>query len=485
MEQGEVYKKSIKLNAVLNITRQCCHIVFPLITYPYISRILGSSNLGRYSFADSIVQYFLILASLGIPTYAIREGARIRNQKGRIEQLSAQLFTLNLLSLVISMLILVGMTWYTPRIRRESILIFILSFNIIFSTIGRDWINSIYEDFLYITIRFIIFQIFALVSTFLFVKNTDDYLKYAIICMVANSGGYLVNLFYSKKYIPIRLSKHIDMQTHLKPVLYLFCITVTISIYVKSDITVLGFLRSNSEVGIYTLASKIYTIIKSVLNAVITVTLPRISYYLGDMQTNAYNNLIRKLKQVLYTIVFPTIIGVFCLSSEIMLLLGGVEYQSGYIALTILCLALFFSVFGGFYSQAILIPNREEKYFFNITLISAIINVLLNIVIIPFLGIEGAAITTVIAEIFVLFACRMKAKKYLDKVDGKGNMVIVFGCIAIAFTCFTCRILINQLLLRVVVCILTSTIIYGFILLIGGNQIVLLFLRKIKGLLIN
>ena len=278
--------------------------------------------------------------------------------------------------------------------------------------------------------------------------------------------------------MPIRLTKNIGMQKHLKPVLYLFCITVTISIYVKSDITVLGFLSTDSEVGIYTLASKIYTIIKSVLNAVITVTLPRISYYLGDMQFDNYNKLIRKIRQVLYTVVFPTIIGVFCLSSDIMLLLGGKEYQSGYKALAILCLALFFSVFGGFYSQAILIPNREEKYFFKITLISAIMNVLLNIVIIPFTGIEGAAFTTVIAEIFVLFACRKKAKNYVDMVGSKGSIEIGFGCIAIAFICFTCRMLITQLLFRVIVCILASVIIYGLILLIGGNPIAIICIRK-------
>ena len=485
MENEEVCNKSIKLNAVLNIFRQCCHIVFPLITYPYISRILGSSNLGRYSFADSIVQYFLILASLGIPTYAIREGARLRSEKGRLEQLSAQLFTLSLLSLTISILLLSGITWCVPRIRREGMLIFILAFNIVFNIIGRDWVNTIYEDFLYISIRFITFQFFALVCTLLFVKCTDDYLKYAIICMMANSGGYLVNLFYSKKYLPIRLTKNIGMQKHLKPVLYLFCITVTISIYVKSDITVLGFLSTDSEVGIYTLASKIYTIIKSVLNAVITVTLPRISYYLGDMQFDNYNKLIRKIRQVLYTVVFPTIIGVFCLSSDIMLLLGGKEYQSGYKALAILCLALFFSVFGGFYSQAILIPNREEKYFFKITLISAIMNVLLNIVIIPFTGLEGAAFTTVIAEIFVLFACRKKAKNYVDMVGSKGSIEIGFGCIAIAFICFTCRMLITQLLFRVIVCILASVIIYGLILLIGGNPIAIICIRKIKKLLTN
>lgn len=485
MEKEEVSNKSIKLNAVFNVIRQCCHIVFPLITYPYISRILGSSNLGRYSFADSIVQYFLILASLGIPTYAIREGARIRNEKGRLEQLSTQLFTISLLSLTISILLLIGITLYVPRIRRESMLIFILAFNIVFSVIGRDWINTIYEDFFYISIRFITFQLFALVCIFFVVKCTDDYLKYAIICMIANSGGYLVNLFYSKKYLPVRLTKNIDMQKHLKPVLYLFCITITISIYVKSDITVLGFLRNDSDVGIYTLASKIYTIIKSVLNAVITVTLPRISYYLGDMQFENYNNLIRKLRQVLYTLVFPTIIGVYCLSSDIMLLLGGKEYQSGHKALAILCLALFFSVFGGFYSQAILIPNREEKYFFNITLISAIINILLNIVIIPFTGIEGAAITTVIAEVFVLFACQMKAKNYVAMVDSKGLITIAFGCIAIALTCFTCRMLVTNSLLRVIICVFASVIFYGLILLIGGNSIALICLRKIKERLTN
>lgn len=154
-------------------------ILFPLITYPYASRVLGKANLGRVSWSDSIIQYFVLFAQLGIPTYAMREGARIRNNKAKITKLASELFSISFLAMLFSYIILFLLICFVPRMHVEELLLGILSINIIANVLGRDWINSAFEDFFYITVRYIAFQIVALILILFFVKQPTDFSKYA------------------------------------------------------------------------------------------------------------------------------------------------------------------------------------------------------------------------------------------------------------------------------------------------------------------
>ena len=172
-------KRDVRINAVLNVVKQCCNILFPLITYTYVSRVLGSSNLGRYSFADSIISYFLLFASLGIPTYAIREGARIRDKQKVIFDFASEMFSINMISAIVSYVFLVFVIFAIPRLQQEKVILLILSINIFLGTLGRDWINTIYEDFFFITIRYLVFQTISAILIVLLVHDKDDLLKYA------------------------------------------------------------------------------------------------------------------------------------------------------------------------------------------------------------------------------------------------------------------------------------------------------------------
>lgn len=148
-KKNKMKHKSIKINAFLNIIRQSLSVIFPLITYPYVSRVLGAENLGRYSFSDSIVQILITVSMLGIPTYAVREGAMIREDKNRIERFCSEIFTINFISAFFSYTLLLIMVLAVERIRIETVLILILSINVLSKCMGRDWLNSIYEEYLY------------------------------------------------------------------------------------------------------------------------------------------------------------------------------------------------------------------------------------------------------------------------------------------------------------------------------------------------
>ena len=249
-------KKSLQFNAFISGMQKLLSIIFPLITFPYITRVLQVETVGKINFVTSVISYFILIAGLGINNYAIREGASIRNDKKKIEQFSSEIW---------------------GKLHDYTLLIIIQSFSIIGGTIGINWLYSIYEDYVYITIRTLIFQIISLVLMFLFVKEQHDYYLYTSIVVLANVGSNIFNLIHSRKYLKLKVTKDINLKKHLKPILIIFASTIAITIYVNSDITILGWLCDDYTVGIYSVSVKVYSILKQVIASIIIVALPRMS----------------------------------------------------------------------------------------------------------------------------------------------------------------------------------------------------------------
>ena len=471
---------SIKKNAVLNIIKQCTNVLFPLITYPYISRILGATALGRFSFSDSIVQYAIIVATLGISGYAIREGARVRDDKIKMTSLASELFGINICSLLLSGVFLAISILCVERVRQETIIVAVLSLNVITSVVGRDWINAIYEDYLFMTLRYIVFQCIALIGMFFFVKTPSDIYVYTCIVVFGNSGAQIANIFHTSKFVPIHLKISKNSLRHMGPILYMFSISVASIIYINSDITILGFLRTDEETGTYYMVGKIYTIIKSLMNAVITVSIPRISYYLGKKENEGYNNLLNSLRSYLFVIIIPSIVGLFMISENVLCIIGGSEYIAGKGGLQILCIAMLFAVFGCFYAQAILIPNRKEKIFFVATIASAITNVVFNFALVPFFGMLATASTTVLSEMIVLIVCMKNSRENHDKFNNSIIIDVALGSIMIVFLCLIVKWLSVDLILETIISIIGSITVYFIVLTLRKNSIAIQVIKKIK-----
>lgn len=476
-------KKSIKLNAILNVLKSTCGVVIPMITYPYVSRVLGVSNYGKYGFSESIVTMLAIIASLGIPTYAVREGARYKDDPDKLNKFCSEVFNINLMSLAISLLLLVVLRLTSRKISANWILICLLTINTISNVVGREWITSIFEDFLYITIRYLIFQLISVVTLFVFVKGPSNLVVYAFTVVLANASGYLFNILYVRKYVPYLLRFKLNLKKHLIPILYLFGVNLAIQVYIKSDIVILGFLTDDNSVGLYTLVSRIYSVVKMVLNAIIMVAIPRVSLYLGKRRIDEYNELLNNLRKYLYTMALPCIVGLFFESKNIMLLMGGAEYLDGSRSLQILCLALFFAVFGCFYSQGVIVPNRKDKVFFFATLTAAVINIGFNFVLIPFWGIEAAALTTVMAEICVFSICRVKSRKLATfSIRSKDFIAAIVGCIIIGFCCS----IVNQIqingMIQLAISIVLSILLYLVVLSAFKSSIVTEMLSFVKNI---
>ena len=210
---------------------------------------------------------------------------------------------------------------------------------------------------------------------FLCVRKEDDYLRYALISVLASGGGYIVNYFYSHKYFSVRLTKKVEWTKHLKPMLILFFNTLAITIYVNSDITILGILKGDYYVGIYSVSVKIYTILKQIVNALLVSSLPRLSYYVATDRKDNYQDLLNKILRALLLVLMPMVAGIIMLSPDIVVLVSGKAFEQSYASLQILSVAIAFSLIAAFFSSGVLLPNKKDRKILTATIILSLIHI--------------------------------------------------------------------------------------------------------------
>lgn len=464
--------RSIRINTFLNIIKTLVVLAFPLITYPYVFRILGVEQMGIYSFTKSIVNYFALIAGLGITNYAIREGARIRDDRKKLEEFSSQMFSISLISTFVAYALLGLCILFLDKISAYSTLILIQSLVIICTTFGMDWLNSCLEDYAYITLRTIGVQIISIVILFLAVHDRDDLVSYTLVLLLSNIGGNVANVFYIRKSVRVHFSLH-GVKRHLKPIFLLFASAVATIIYVNSDTTMLGIMSGEYYVGLYTASSKVYSVIQQVLSAAILVTMPRLSNLYANARMEEFKTIVSETFNMAIVIGFPSVVGLFVLADKIILLFAGKEFFASVPSFRILCFSLGFSLFGIFFTNAMLLPLKKEKMFSIILIIAAIINFLLNLVLIPLWQQNGAALTTMIAELFVMgaqYAC-VKKKDYIH-LESRCLMGTLIGCVWIILVSFLASRMIDSAVLFVVVVMGFSIAGYFMIQLRAGNPYV-------------
>ncbi|NRN93963.1 oligosaccharide flippase family protein [Lactobacillus helveticus] len=242
-------KKSLGLNAFLNGLRSVLNLFFPLITFPYVSRVLSVSGIGVYNFSNTYVSYFILIAGLGIATYAVREGAKYRENINKMNDFVSQIFSLNMIATIIAYLLLFASLILFKSLHNYVSCILIFSLQILFTTLGTEWIYTIYEDYAYITVRSIVFKIISIVLLFLLVRKSEDYLIYATITVFSAVGSNLLNFIHVRSFVHIKLTTKTNWKYHLKPILVIFASAIAVTIYVSSDTTILGLIKNEYAVG--------------------------------------------------------------------------------------------------------------------------------------------------------------------------------------------------------------------------------------------
>lgn len=473
---------SLKTNVILNYINTITGIIFPVITFPYASRILLPEGIGVVNFQLSIINYIILFTNLGIPLYAVKEVAKYRDDIVLRNKITTEI---TILSLFLSLLgyvavFLIGI--FVPQINANISLFYILSLTILFTSLGVNWFYQAIEEFKFITIRAVIIRTFAAASLFLFVNDKSDLLIYGAVTVGSTVGNNLINFIYLRKFITIPTFNglKLDVFKHLKPALHIFVLNLIISIYVQLNTIMLGFMDGDYAVGIYTAGNKIPHIILSLVTSMGAVLLPRCSNLVATGKVEEFKTVCNKSIRLVLTLSLPLTAGLILLAGPIITIFCGESFLDAIPVVYWTAPIILFIGLTNVLGIQVLYPLGKENIVIYSTLGGAIVNLILNLILIPRFSAIGAGISTFAAEVAVLVIQIIAGKKYSPvSIFNKTNLKYLIAMILMSITLIPLICFINNIWLQLSLTIVVGAIVYVLILISFKDEIVLSILKYI------
>lgn len=417
---------SIKKNFIYNFGYQILLIILPLVTTPYVSRVLGSEGIGVYSYTFSTAFYFMIFAKLGIDNYGNRSVAQNRNDKNNLSKVFCSIYGMQIITVVIVLTIYSIYTIYWIGYSKIALVqgIYILS-----TLFDINWLFFGLEEFKLTVTRNAIIKVLTIICVFVFVKSKDDLLLYIFIMSVGVIASQIVLWFFVKKHVYFLIPTINDIKVHLKPNIMLFYPIFVVSIYKMLNKLMLGNISGMSELGIYENAEKIINLPLSAIAALGTVMLPRMSSLanMGDVQTE--RNMIEKSMIFIILLSSAFMFGIASIAPEFAPIFFGSEFSKTGTLISALSIIIIFIAWANVIRTQYVIPYGKENIYLMTSIFGAITNFIIILILIPPLGAKGAVIGTIIAEIVVSVSQTYFVKDDLAIKDFIKNsfVFIVFG----------------------------------------------------------
>ncbi|MBR6188685.1 MAG: flippase [Prevotella sp.] len=401
----------VKKNFLYSSILTTAGYIFPLITFPYVSRVLGVTNIGICNFVDSIINYFVLFSMLGIQNTGIREIARKRGDRTGLSKAFYSIIGLNIILVIIVATTLVVSIQVVPQFAEHKALMYIGLAKLLFASSMIDWFYRGLENFRYITIRNIVIRCFFVVAVFVFIREKDDYVIYFALAAITEGLNALVNCIHARKYLTFVL-KDIHPLKYLKSCLTLGSYSLLTSMYTSFNVVFLGFVTNTTEVGLYATATKLHKIIIGFLLAFTAVMLPRMSNLLAEGKTQEFREKISKSFSVLIYFSFPLIVISSVFASEIIDIISGSGYEKAAIPLTIIMPLVFIIGFEQILVVQILIALKKDRVILVNAIIGAIVGVMVNLLIVKSMGCVGSSLAWLLSEVSVMISAVMVAKRY-------------------------------------------------------------------------
>lgn len=418
--------KSVKINMLLNVMLSITTLLFPLITFPYASKVLTPVGIGKVSFANSFISYFSIFALLGVSTYGVKACAQVRDDKEKLSKTVHEILVILLTTTAVAYVALGICIFTIDKLRAEKTLFILLSSYIFLTTIGIGWLFAAVEDYLYITIKGILFNLLSLILLFIFVKDEGDYLIYGGISIVSSVGSNLLNLLYSRKYISYKRQKNYNFKQHVKPLIVLFGMAAINQINLELGKTMLGFMVDDNDftVGIFETSMKFYRILMSVCTAASSVLLPRLSYYIKNGEKEKFKETLQQILSFMLIFSIPVAIYFVIMARDCIMFLAGAQYELSIMPMRIATLSIIFLSLTNIIGVQMLIPTGEEKKVVVSVAIGAFVNAILNLLLIKHFLLRGngaiaSAIATLCAECSVFIVEIILARRHLKDIFNK------------------------------------------------------------------
>lgn len=445
-------KKSVKKNYIYNMLYQLLLILLPIITTPYLARKLGAAGNGIYGYTLSIVTYFILFGSLGIAMYGQREIAYNQNDKEKRSNIFWELVIIKTITMLISMLIFF---LFFCREGNYSIYYKILLLEMLANTLDISWFYQGMEDFKKTVIRSFIVKIISLICIFTFIKSPSDLSKYMYIYCFSTLFGSLTLWAGIWKYI--NKPKKLKFMYHLPLIISLFIPQIAIQVYTVLDKTMLGsILNDMNEVGYYEQGQKIVKILLTVITAVGTVMMPRIANCYAEGNKQQIKAYMKKTFSFVFLLAFPLMFGIIAVANNFVPLFFGQGYDKVVPVMSILSLITLFISMSNVTGTQFLLSVKRQKEFTISVIIGAIVNFILNFILIKYYKSSGAAIATVVAEFTVTAVqCYFVRKDFDLKEIFKSSFNYIISAIIMMMVC----IFIDKVMIGRMTVILTQVIV--------------------------
>lgn len=394
--------ESITKNALYNILLNVTSLLFPLISAPYVARILQPDGVGLYNFANTYAGYFALIAVLGIPTYGVREVSKYRDDKEALVKLLSQLISIvAIVTVGVSIIYFISII-FVEKLSQNYIIFLLAGFVIYMAPFKINWFYQGLEDFGYITRVSLIVRVLSIISLFIFVRSRNDLVIYILIKVI---GDVLADVWNFKKMYGLGIRPRFTfngLRIHIKPLLVLFASSIAISIYTVIDTLMLGFITDYNEVGYYTNATHMSKIILLVVTSLSIVAIPRVSLYMKNLDYDNINILMNKSFSVVSFLAFPAAVGMATIAPTFVPLFFGNSFIGSTFPLMILSMLIIVIGLNNLTGVQILIGMGLDRLFLYSVLFGTVSNFLLNCLLIPHWGAVGASISSVLAETLIL-----------------------------------------------------------------------------------
>lgn len=393
---------SIKFNFIMNAILTVSSILFPLITFPYISRVLLVEGSGKTAFAISVISYFTMFATLGLPTYGVRACAGVRDDKEKLSQTVQELLLISAVTTVITYFVFFIALFAVPKFAAQRQLLLVVSLSIGLTSIGVQWFYNALEQYSYITACAIVFKLAGLILMFVFVKNPADYVVYGFVYVIGSFGSYVLNFVRLRSFVTFRKTGKYNLRQHIKPAFMFFLLSAATSVYLNLDVVMLGFMKGDAEVGYYNAGIKVKTVLVTCVTSLGTVLLPRLSYYVQKEDQEAFHRMVSKAFSFVFVTATAVMVYFMIFAEESILFLAGKAFLPAVYPMLILMPAVLLIGLSNITGIQILTPIGEEKKVVYSVAAGAVLDFVMNLILISRYGAAGAAFSTLLAEVLVL-----------------------------------------------------------------------------------
>lgn len=475
--------QSVKVNYILNLINTGTQMLFPLITFPYVCRVIEADGVGQINFFQSIISYISLFTCLGIPMYAIREIARDRSDVVQMNRTAMEILLLHSMLTLVGYAIVAILCLTVPQIQVNIPLFLILSLTIFFTAIGCEWFYQGIEDFKYITIRGLIIKTVSVVLLFIFVKSKTDLLYYGCYTVFGVLGGNIFNFFRLRKYIHREniIFSELHIKRHVKPVLKVFSFSVVTSIYLQLNTVLLGFLKNALAVGYFAAATKVMQMLLTMSACLGSVMMPRASHLIAENKEDEFNRLIQKSYDFTLAIALPMTFGLIFCAPSLITALCGVKFEHSILPSQIIAPIILMVAISNVFGIQVLFPKGKINIVTLCCGIGAVADLILNLCLIPYFSYIGTSIAYLGAEVATTVSMYFIGRRYIHIVYfKKSHLTYASGCIVMAFALYGLSLLQLPTLTILLLQGCCGVLAYFIILCICKDEMLVQILSKIK-----